>query len=69
MGLVALAVALAVAYLLWCSPPPGPCPVEVHPMVKEIAALDADFEAGREGEGDYRQKRDVLKRRVWEELT
>lgn len=64
IGLVAIAVALAVAYLLWRSPAAGPCPAEVRPMVEEIAALDADFVAGRVGEGAYHQKRDALKRRA-----
>jgi hypothetical protein len=64
IGLAAMAVALAAAYLLWRSPAPGPCPAEARPLVEEIAALDADFEAGRVEEGAYRQKRDVLKRRV-----
>lgn len=68
VGLVALAVALAAAYLLWRSPPPGPCPAEVCPMVKEIAALDADFGAGRVEERDYHHKRDALKQRAREAL-
>jgi hypothetical protein len=62
-------VALAVAYLLWRSPAPGPCPAEARPLVDEIAALDADFEAGRVEEEVYRQKRDALKRRVREALA
>lgn len=69
IGLLALAVALTVVYLLWRSPAPGPCPVEIRPLVEEIAALDADFEAGGTEEGVYRQKRDALKRRVREALT
>lgn len=64
IGLVAMAAALAVVYLLWRSPAPGPCPAEARPLVEEIAALDADFEAGRVEERAYRQKRDALKRRA-----
>lgn len=64
IGLVATAAALGVGYLLWRSPAPGPCPVEALPLVEEIAALDADFEAEQVGEGAYRQKRDALKRRA-----
>jgi hypothetical protein len=69
IGLVALAVALAVVYLLWRSPAPGPCPAEARPLVKEIAALDTHFEAGQVEEEVYRQKRDDLKRRVREALA
>jgi hypothetical protein len=64
IGLAAMAVALAAAYLLWRSPAPGPCPAGTLPLVEEIAALDADFEAGRVEENAYRQKRDALKRRA-----
>jgi hypothetical protein len=64
IGLAAMAVAMIVTYLLWRSPAPGPCPVEARPLVEEIAALDAGFEAGRMEEGAYRQKRGALKQRV-----
>ena len=64
IGLVALAAAFAVAYLLWRAPTPGPCPPEVRPLVEEIAALDGDFEAGRVKDKAYRQKRDALKQRL-----
>jgi flagellar biosynthesis component FlhA len=43
--------------------------VEARPVVEEIAALDADFKAGRVEEEPYRQKRDALKRCVREVLA
>jgi hypothetical protein len=64
IGLVALAGALAVAYLLWRSPVPGPLPVRVRPLVEEIAALDADFETGQVSEKAYRKKRKSLKLQI-----
>jgi len=64
VGLVALAGALAAAYLLWRSPVPGPLPARVRPLVEEIAALDADFEAGQVSEQAYREKRKSLNSQV-----
>jgi len=65
VGLAALAVAVAVVYwLLWRSPTPGPIPARVRPLVEKIAALDADFEAGRIAEKAYRQRRKALRRKV-----
>jgi hypothetical protein len=64
VGLVALAGALAAAYLLWRSPVPGPLPARVRPLVEEIAALDADFEAGQVSEKAYREKRKSLNSQV-----
>ena len=69
IGLAAIVLALVAAYLLWRSPARGPCPVEARPVVEEIAALDADFKAGRVEEEPYRQKRDALKRCVREVLA
>ena len=63
-GLVALALAMIAASLLWRSPSPGPLPAQAHPLVKSIAALDADLEAGQIGEKAYRKKRKALKRQV-----
>ena len=64
VGLVALAGALAAAYLLWRSPAPGPLPARVRPLIEEIAALDADFEAGQVSEKAYREKRKSLNSQV-----
>jgi len=69
IGLVALAAAVVAVYLLWRSPAPGPLPAWARPLVEEIAALDADFEAGAVTEGAYRKKRKALKRRLRERLA
>jgi hypothetical protein len=64
VGLAALAVALMVIYLLWRPPAPGPLPARARPLVESVAALDADFEAGRVAEGAYRRKRKALKQEL-----
>ncbi len=64
IGLAALAVAVAVVYWMYRSPAPGPLPSQARPVVEKIAALDADFEAGRVAEGAYRKKRGSLERQV-----
>jgi hypothetical protein len=64
VGLVALAAGVVTAYLLWRSPASGPLPARARPLVNSIAALDADFEAGRVREKTYRQKRRSFKRRL-----
>lgn len=65
VGLVTLAAAMvAVYYLLWRSPAPGPLPARARPLVEAIAALDTDFEAGRVGKRKYRKERGMLKRQL-----
>ena len=64
IGLVALAVAVAVVYWLWRSPAPGTLPSHARPLVEAIAVLDEDFEAGRLNEGEYRKKRKSLKQQL-----
>ena len=64
VGLVALAAAVAVGYLLWQPSIPQSPPARAHSLVKAIAALDADFEAGQVSEKSYHQKRGALKRRL-----
>jgi hypothetical protein len=64
IGLVALAVAVAVVYWLWRSPAPGTLPSQARPLVEAIAVLDEDFEAGRLNEGEYRKKRKSLKQQL-----
>jgi hypothetical protein len=54
---------------MWRSPTSGPVPAHVRSQVKAIAALDADFEAGRVSEKDYGRKRRSLKREVREQLA
>lgn len=63
LGLVALAVAVGVAWALWRSPASGPIPAAIRPQIEAIAALDADYQAGRVGEREYRRRREALK---WE---
>lgn len=64
VGVLALAAALVAAYTLWARVGPGALPARARPFVEAIAALDADFEAGKIGEAAYRQKREALKRQV-----
>lgn len=64
IGLVVLAAALAVVYLLWRSPSPGPIPGRARRGVEIIARLDADFEAGRVAESKYRRDRAMYKRQL-----
>lgn len=68
IGLVALAVALVAVYVLWRPEPAGPIPPPVRPLVNAIAALDADYEAGRIGEKEYRRRREALKRQAREKI-
>lgn len=67
-GLVALAVAGGVAYWLIRPPAPGPVPPSVRPLIEAIAALDADYEAGRVGEKEYYHRRETLKRQAREKM-
>lgn len=64
VGLMALAVAVVVAYWLWQSSASGSLPPQARPLLEAIAALDADFEMGQMQEGAYRKKRSSLKRRL-----
>jgi hypothetical protein len=64
IGLVTMAVALAVVYLLWRSPSPGPIPGRARRGVEIIARLDADFEAGQVAESKYRRDRAMYKRQL-----
>ena len=62
-GLVAMAAALVVVYWMWWrSPAPEPPPARARSLVKKIAALDDDFEAGQIAERAYRKKRKALRR-------
>lgn len=62
-GLVALAAALVVIYWMWWrSPAPEPPPARARSLVKKIAALDDDFEAGQVAERTYHKKRKALRR-------
>lgn len=63
-GLAALALALVIVYLVWRAPAAGSPPEEVRPLVADLAALDAEFEAGRVDEEAYRRKRKALKMRI-----
>ncbi len=69
VGLAALAAAGVAAYLMWRSPGQRTVPAQVRSQVEAIAVLDADFEAGRVSEEDYRKKRRSLKREVREQLA
>ncbi len=64
IGLVMLVVAVAVVYWLWQSRTPQALPSQARPLIETIAALDADFEAGRVDEGAYRQQRESLKQQL-----
>jgi len=64
IGLVTLAAAVVVAYLLWRLPVPGPLPAPARVLVESIAALDTDFEAGRVERETYHQELRALKRRL-----
>lgn len=68
LGLVALAVAVGVAWALWRPPSPGPVPAAIRPQIEAIAALDADYQAGRVGEREYRRRREALKREARERM-
>jgi hypothetical protein len=64
VGLVALALAVAIVYWLWQTPARAPIPARARPLVENIATLDADFEAGRVKEGACDKKRKSLKRQL-----
>lgn len=64
IGLLALAGAVVAVYLLWRPAEAEPLPSRARPLVESIAALDADYEAGRVTEKTYRQRRKSLKRQV-----
>jgi hypothetical protein len=64
VGLVALAVAVVVVYLLWRPSTSELLPASGRPLVQAMAALDKDFEAGRISEESYRQKRKTLKEQL-----
>ncbi len=64
IGLVALAVAAAMIFWIWQAPPPDSIPPQARPLVEAIAALDADFEAGRVKAGAYHKKRGSFKQRL-----
>jgi hypothetical protein len=64
IGLVALAAAVVVAYLLWTAPGAPPLPEPARPLIESIVALDADFEAGRVSEKDYRRQRRSLEQQL-----
>ena len=61
-GLVALVVAVGASWVLWRPPTPGPVPAAIRPQIEAIAALDADYQAGRVEEKEYRRRREALKR-------
>ncbi len=67
-GLVALAVAVGAAWVLWRPPAPGPLPAAIRPQIEAIAALDADYQAGRVEEKEYRRRREALKREAREKI-
>jgi hypothetical protein len=63
IGLVTLAAALPIAFLLLRpGTAPGPPTARVRALVDKIAVLDAEFEAGRVSEKEYRRRRRDLKR-------
>ena len=68
MGIVALAAAAVLIYLMWQTPNPGTMPAQVRSQVEAIATLDTDFEAGRIDEKAYHQKREALKQQVREKM-
>jgi hypothetical protein len=68
VGLVALAVAVGAAWVLWRPPAPEPVPAAVRPQIEAIAALDADYQAGQVEEEEYRRRREALKREAREKI-
>ncbi|MFL7793706.1 MAG: hypothetical protein AB8I69_16305 [Anaerolineae bacterium] len=64
VGLFALVAAVSGAFCLWRSPVVPTLPAEANVLLEAIAALDADFEAGRVTEDAYRQERRALKRQI-----
>jgi hypothetical protein len=64
VGLVALATAVVVVYLLWVSPGVPPLPEPARPLVESIVALEADFEAGQVSERDYQRRRRSLEQQL-----
>lgn len=69
VGLVALAVAVVTAWVLWRPPASGPVPAAIRSQIEAIAALDADYQAGRVGEKEYRRRREALKREAREKIV
>jgi len=67
-GLVALAVAVGASWVLWRPPAPGPVPTAIRPQIEAIVALDADYQAGRVGEKEYRRQREALKQEAREKI-
>jgi hypothetical protein len=67
-GLVALAVAVGASWVLWRPPAPGPVPTAIRPQIEAIVALDADYQAGRVEEKEYRRRRDALKQEAREKI-
>lgn len=68
LGLMALAVAVVVAYVLLRPPAPGPIPASVRGQIEAIAALDEDYQAGRLDEGEYRRRREALKQEAMRKI-
>lgn len=64
LGLMALAIGMMAATLLWRAPRSAPLPAPARPLVEAITALDAEFEAGRLPEHRYRAERDALKQQI-----
>lgn len=64
VGLVALAAAVVVVYLLWMAPGTPPLPEPARPLVESIAALETDFEAGQVSEKDYQRRRRSLEQQL-----
>lgn len=64
IGLVAPSLALGGAYWLWRPGRPTPMPAWARQAVATIAALDADFEAGRLAQDPYSRRRANLKRQL-----
>jgi hypothetical protein len=67
-GLVALAVAVGASWVLWRPPAPGPVPTAIRPQIEAIVALDADYQAGRVEEKEYRRQREALKQEAREKI-
>jgi hypothetical protein len=64
LGLVALAGAVLVTYLLWRSPTSGPLPARARPTIEAIAALDGEFEGGQADAASYQHVRQTLKEQL-----
>jgi hypothetical protein len=64
VGLVALAAAVVVVYLLWMAPGTPPLPEPARPLVESIVVLEADFEAEQVSEKDYQRQRRSLEQQL-----